>query len=104
MTRRVFLALVLMAGGIIGGTSNAQAQRWNAEVQAGEIRSSLDPGAAAQNLAIGIRFDDLNRDFSLSVGVPTSGGEPRGGARSGETPNMEARTALVGGRDQAGSA
>ncbi len=103
MTYRARFALVVMASAVLGSASEANAQRWNAEVQAGEIRSSLDPGAAAQNLAVGIRFDDLDRNLALSVGVPTASGEPVWGALSGSQRLLLARSSFVAGLDLAGS-
>ena len=103
MTRRVLVGFVLMAGVVPGSVSTAQAQRWSAEVQAGQIRSSLDPGAAAQNLAVGIRFDDLNRNFALSIGVPTSSSQAVWGALSGSQRLAWMRSGFLAGLDLAGS-
>jgi hypothetical protein len=103
MMRRLLPGLAIVVVAFAIAPSNGQAQRWSAEVQAGQIRSSLDPGAAAQNLALGIRLDDLNRNFNFSVGVPTGGSDPLWGALSAAQRVLWSRSSFVAGIDLAGN-
>jgi hypothetical protein len=85
-------------------SSVAAAQQWNAEVQAGRIRSALDAaGTAAQTLAVGVNYQGLNSGLALSVGVPTSQGEPLWGSLSGSHRAAVYRAGFVFGVDLSGS-
>lgn len=53
------------------------AQAWYATLQAGRIRSTLDPaGDTPNSFALGLRFDDASTGLRVSAGVPTSAAEP----------------------------
>jgi hypothetical protein len=52
--------------------ADAQAQQWRVDVQAGRIRSALDPSPrGTESVAAGIGYDDPSTAFRFSTGVPT---------------------------------
>jgi hypothetical protein len=105
MMRGDVLTVLFSAGMLVSAALPVRAQQWSAEVQAGRIRSSLDPGAAAdQTLALGLRLDDGERSLSLSVGIPTSATDGVWGALSGAQRFAWSRAGFVAGIDLAGSA
>jgi hypothetical protein len=62
--------------------SNAFAQEWSVEAQAGKYRSTL-AAAATQNVVLGLRYEDDVTGFRISGGVPTQSTEPYWGAIAG---------------------
>lgn len=66
------LRCVVVALAMAATTTWLPAQEWSLSLQAGRIRSALDPAAeATQNVAAGLRYDDSQAGLRLSAGVPT---------------------------------
>lgn len=62
--------IILMA--VAGGMSSLAAQQWNLSAHAGEMRSTLDPGAATTSISLGLGYNAPTAGFRLSTGLPTS--------------------------------
>jgi len=85
--------------------SAATAQRWTAGVDAGRIRSSLDPIARqTQSVVANIGYEDPATGFRLSTGIPTSGDSVRWAAMAAARRFSSTRRAFTGGIDLSGSA
>ncbi len=68
---RRLLLLPLLAG-VVAWPRPAGAQEWRVAVDAGRIRSALDPTAGgSQTLAVGVGFDGPVTGLRLSAGIPT---------------------------------
>lgn len=81
------------------------AQQWSVDVQAGRIRSALDPNAPqAESVVLGLRYDDVLTAFRISGGVPTSTEEPLWGAVSGARRVVGRAGDFFGGVDLGGNA
>ena len=59
------------------------AQEWHVSAQGGRIRSVLDPSAANESFALGLRYDDPNAGLRLSAGVPRAADEALWGSLGG---------------------
>ena len=95
----ILTVLLLNAGSLL------HAQQWNVDAQAGKIRSALDPNAPeAENVVLGLRYDDRLTSFRISGGVPTGSQDALWGSLAGARRLEVGRGALVGGLDLAGNA
>lgn len=101
MRRAQLLSLLLTAA----SAAPALAQQWSTEVQAGRIRSALDPASAAfESVMFGVRYDHISSQVRISAGVPTAADRPFWGALSGTHRLAYRRHGFVAGADFAGSA
>jgi hypothetical protein len=101
---RLMRGLVLMAM-MLGAATALPAQQWNLDAQAGKIRSALDPNAPeAENVVLGLRYDDALTAFRLSGGVPTGSQDALWGSVAGSRRLEFGSGALLGGLDLSGNA
>ncbi|HEY0808560.1 MAG TPA: hypothetical protein VGD49_00305, partial [Longimicrobiales bacterium] len=83
MMSNVFVKSLMLASAICATSSIAVAQQWDAEVQAGRMRSALDAASTSvPTVAAGLNYRGLNSGIALFVGVPTSEGAPFWGSVS----------------------
>jgi hypothetical protein len=98
--RELVLAMLLLSV-----ATTLRAQQWNLEAQAGKLRSTLDPNAPdAENVVLGLRYDDALTGFRVSGGVPTGSQDALWGSVAAARRLEVGRGALLGGVDFAGNA
>lgn len=85
------------ACGLMSPASPVPAQEWHMGVQAGRIRSVLDPARASETLALGLRYDDPAAGLRVLGGLPRTSAEPLWGGVGGWR-----RMSLPAGRLRAG--
>jgi hypothetical protein len=103
MTRKANLLPALLV--MIAFVQPAFAQQWSVEAQAGRIRSALDPASAGyESIMVGARYDHINSQFRISVGVPTTADQPFWGALNGNHRFAFRPAGFLAGLDVAGSA
>ena len=107
--RRLFVAVALAAS-FGSAVSTASAQQWYAEMQAGRIRSALDPSATGAQMALdtpsvlaGVRYEHPFAGFRISAGLPTTQQEPVWGAVGGWKRLTFRRDGVFAGLDLAGN-
>lgn len=90
---------------LLGAGSTLRAQQWSVDAQAGRIRSALDPNAPqAENVVLGLRYDDALTGFRISGGVPTASDDALWGSVAAARRLEAERGAIFGGLDLAGNA
>lgn len=79
MSHRLWVTLAIAALAILSpGVVPAQ---WRADLQAGRIRSTLDPSAhGTESVVAGLGYEDLTTAFRISTGIPTRPEAPYWGA------------------------
>ncbi|HEX2168140.1 MAG TPA: glycogen-binding domain-containing protein [Longimicrobiales bacterium] len=82
----------------------AAAQQWKLSMQAGEMRSTLDPANASTSIALGLGYEASNVGFRLSAGLPTSSVESLWAGAGAWTRAALHHDGLVAGVDLSGNA
>lgn len=77
------LRVLAVAWCLTSPSSPAPAQEWHAGVQAGRIRSVLDPAKASESFALGLRHDDPAGGVRVLGGLPRTSAEPLWGGIGG---------------------
>ena len=93
----IFALTLLMHGTV-------EAQQWRVDVQAGRIRSALDPSPrGTESVAAGFGYDDATTAFRISTGLPTRDDAPYWGALGAVKRLAVTRSGLIAGVDLSGS-
>jgi hypothetical protein len=101
----LWAAALAAAFAAVASPSAARAQGWSVGVDAGRIRSSLDPIARqTQSVAANLGYADAATAFRLSAGIPTSSDSVRWAAVAASKRFSATRSAFTGGIDLSGSA
>lgn len=102
MRCRVMCLLLLMATLAAGGSAGAQ--QWTLSLEAGRMRSALEPSDAAASVALALGYDAFDTSFRISAGVPTAAASAMRAA-AGLWKRAALRTrGLVAGVDLSGNA
>lgn len=99
MIRRLLVASIAIAGPLC-----ASGQQWHADVDAGRIRSALDPSSSAtESIVAGIGYEDATTGFRISTGIPTQTMARYWGSVAGFKRLAVNRSGLVAGVDLSGN-